>query len=116
MSDVLAGIRVLEVATWTFVPSACAVLAEWGADVIKVEDPVKGDPQRALISSMLMPVDGINFLTELPNRGKRSVGIDIKSAAGRELLVFGRRTRPLLARAGARCPLPFLCLKNNFFL
>lgn len=86
MSDVLAGIRVLEVATWTFVPSACAVLAEWGADVIKVEDPVKGDPQRALISSMLMPVDGINFLTELPNRGKRSVGIDIKSAAGRELL------------------------------
>ena len=86
MSDVLAGIKVLEVATWTFVPSACAVLAEWGADVIKVEDPVKGDPQRALISSMLMPVDGINFLTELPNRGKRSVGIDIKSPAGRDLL------------------------------
>ena len=86
MTDVLAGIKVLEVATWTFVPSACAILAEWGADVIKVEDPVRGDPQRALISSMLMPVDGINFLTELPNRGKRSVGIDIKSPAGRALL------------------------------
>ena len=86
MSDVMAGIKVIEVATWTFVPSACAILAEWGADVIKVEDPVRGDPQRALISSMMMPVDGINFLTELPNRGKRSIGIDIKSAAGREIL------------------------------
>jgi crotonobetainyl-CoA:carnitine CoA-transferase CaiB-like acyl-CoA transferase len=86
MSDVLAGIKVIEVASWTFVPSACAILAEWGADVIKVEDPVKGDPQRALISSMLMPVDGVNFLTELPNRGKRSVGIDIKTREGREIL------------------------------
>ena len=86
MSDVLAGIKVIEVATWTFVPSACAVLAEWGADVIKVEDPVRGDPQRALISSMLTPVDGVNYLTELPNRGKRSVGIDIKTPEGREIL------------------------------
>ena len=86
MSDVLAGIRVIEVASWTFVPSSCAILAEWGADVIKVEDPVRGDPQRGLVSAMLMPLDGVNFLTELPNRGKRSVGIDIKTPEGRELI------------------------------
>lgn len=86
MADVLAGIRVVEVASWTFVPSACAILAEWGAEVIKVEDPVRGDPQRGLVSSLLMPVDGVNFLTELPNRGKCSVGIDIKSQKGREIL------------------------------
>lgn len=85
-SDVLAGVRVIEVASWTFVPSGCAVLAEWGADVIKIEDPVRGDPQRGLIASLLMPKDGVNFLIEIPNRGKRSVGIDIKTEGGRELL------------------------------
>src|SRR3954447_19423650 len=37
MDQVLAGVRVVEVATWTFVPAAGAVLADWGADVIKVE-------------------------------------------------------------------------------
>ena len=68
MSDVLAGIKVIEVASWTFVPSSCAILAEWGADVIKVEDPVKGHPQRGLVSAMMMPLGGINFLTEPPNR------------------------------------------------
>ena len=49
MNDVLDGIRVLEVAAWTFVPAAGAVLADWGADVIKVEHPQTGDPQRGLI-------------------------------------------------------------------
>ena len=43
------GIRVLEVAQYTFVPSAGAVLADWGADVIKIEHPVKGDGQRGLL-------------------------------------------------------------------
>ena len=42
------GIRVLEVAMYGFVPSAGAVLAEWGADVVKVEHAVTGDPQRGL--------------------------------------------------------------------
>ena len=55
MLDVLAGIRVVEVATWTFVPISGAVLAEWGADVIKVEHPASGDPQRGLVSSGLVP-------------------------------------------------------------
>ena len=43
MQGVLEGVRVLEVATWTFVPAAGAVLADWGADVIKVEHPKTGD-------------------------------------------------------------------------
>jgi crotonobetainyl-CoA:carnitine CoA-transferase CaiB-like acyl-CoA transferase len=88
MTDVLAGVRVLEVAMWTFVPAAGAVLAEWGADVIKVEHPVTGDPQRGLINSGFLPqaAGGLNYMTEVPNRGKRSIGIDLKSAQGRELL------------------------------
>src|SRR5262249_57314655 len=45
MDRVLHGIRVIEVAQWWFVPAAGAVLADWGADVIKIQHPVSGDPQ-----------------------------------------------------------------------
>jgi crotonobetainyl-CoA:carnitine CoA-transferase CaiB-like acyl-CoA transferase len=88
VDDVLSGVRVLEVATWTFVPAAGAVLADWGADVIKVEHPVAGDPQRGLMTSGLMGGSGgiPNFMMEQPNRGKRSIGIDIRSEEGLQLL------------------------------
>lgn len=84
----MQGVRVLEVATWTFVPAAGAVLADWGADVIKVEHPEKGDPQRGLVSSGIVPglTAGADHLLEVPNRGKRSVGLDIASTEGRALL------------------------------
>jgi crotonobetainyl-CoA:carnitine CoA-transferase CaiB-like acyl-CoA transferase len=88
VTEVLTGIRVLEVAAWTFVPSAGAVLADWGAEVIKVEHPVTGDPQRGLIESGFLPGDagGVDYMIEIPNRGKRSIGIDLKNDDGRELL------------------------------
>lgn len=88
MDDILSGVRVLEVASWTFVPAAGAILADWGADVIKIEHPVTGDPQRGLISSGLVPgaVGGFNYMMEQPNRGKRSVGLDMATTGGRELL------------------------------
>jgi crotonobetainyl-CoA:carnitine CoA-transferase CaiB-like acyl-CoA transferase len=87
MQDVLAGVRVVEVAAWTFVPISGAVLAEWGADVIKVEHPQSGDPQRGLVSSGLVPgADGVNFMFEIPNRWKRSVALDLSTDGGRELL------------------------------
>lgn len=82
------GVRVLEVAAWTFVPAAGAVLADWGADVIKIEHPETGDPQRGLISSGLIPggPGAVNYIIEQPNRGKRSVAIDIATDQGRALL------------------------------
>jgi len=88
MTQVLNGVRVLEVAMWTFVPAGGAVLAEWGAEVIKVEHPVTGDPQRGLINSGFLPSEagGLNYMMEVPNRGKRSIGIDLKNAEGRALL------------------------------
>lgn len=94
MHDVMRGIRVLEVAAWTFVPAAGAVLADWGADVIKVEHPESGDPQRGLISSGLIPggPGAVNYIIEQPNRGKRSLGLDISTDAGRELLYEIART------------------------
>jgi len=88
MSGVLDGVRVLEVASWTFVPSAGAVLCDWGAEVIKVEHPETGDPQRGLITSGLVPSGptSVNFMMEQPNRGKRSVGLDLATPGGLELL------------------------------
>ena len=87
MVEIMRGIRVLEVASWTYVPVAGAVLAEWGADVIKVEHPETGDPQRGLVTSGLVPLGGVAHMVELPNRGKRSVGLDIKSPEGHDLLL-----------------------------
>src|SRR3954454_15839983 len=87
MHEVLKGVKVVEVAQWWFVPAAGAILADWGADVIKVEHPVTGDPQRALMTSGLVPnTGGVNFMMEQSNRGKRSVGIDLATEDGREVL------------------------------
>lgn len=83
----LEGIRVLEVAMYGFVPSAGAVLAEWGADVIKVEHAVTGDPQRGLRQTGDLVVDGDpNPNVENANRGKRSIGLDMSVQEGREVL------------------------------
>ncbi|MDV2478346.1 CoA transferase [Rhodococcus zopfii] len=84
----LEGIRVLEVAMYGFVPSAGAVLAEWGADVVKIEHSVTGDPQRGLRQVGRMRVEGDpNPNVEHANRGKRSIGLDMGSEEGREVLL-----------------------------
>ncbi|HUI27395.1 MAG TPA: CoA transferase [Candidatus Kryptonia bacterium] len=84
---VLDGIRLIEVADWGFIPSAGTVLGDWGADVIKVEHPVRGDPIRGLVTSGIVPgAKGVNFFTEQLGRNKRSVGIDLATEAGRALL------------------------------
>lgn len=88
MTDILAGVRVVELAAWSFVPSAGAVLADWGADVIKVEHPETGDPQRGLVSSGIVAgAGGVNHFIEQPNRGKRSFGLDSSSPEGLEVLM-----------------------------
>ncbi len=89
MSGALAGIRVIEVASWMFVPSGGSVLVDWGAEVIKVEPVVGGDPQRGLVTSGLIPggPGAVNFMIEQPNRGKKSIGIDLAHPDGREVLL-----------------------------
>jgi crotonobetainyl-CoA:carnitine CoA-transferase CaiB-like acyl-CoA transferase len=87
MSAPLEGIRVLEVAMYGFVPSAGAVLAEWGADVIKVEHAVTGDPQRGLRQTGMLRVEGDpNPNIEHANRRKRSIGLDMSVPDGKEVL------------------------------
>ena len=87
MTQVMKGVRVLEVAQFTFVPAAGAVLADWGADVIKIEHPVRGDTQRGFINSFGKKINPLrNGMIEHPNRGKRSVGVDISTPEGQALI------------------------------
>lgn len=88
VDKVLSGVRVLEVAAWTFVPSAGAVLAEWGAEVIKVEPRTGGDPQRGLVTMGIVDEGGgsVNYMIEIPNRGKKSIGVDLLTEGGQEVV------------------------------
>jgi len=87
MTQVMKGVRVLEVAQFTFVPSAGGVLSDWGAEVIKIEHPVRGDGQRGLQVMQRMALNPKRQATlHHSNRGKKSVGLDIGSPDGLELL------------------------------
>jgi crotonobetainyl-CoA:carnitine CoA-transferase CaiB-like acyl-CoA transferase len=88
MGKLLEGVRVVELAMYAFVPSGGAALADWGADVIKIEHPETGDAIRGLASYGFKPGDGgVTALWEVFNRNKRGVAIDIATEQGHELLL-----------------------------
>ena len=77
----------LYVASHVFVPIAGGVLTEWGAEVLKIEHPVTGDPYRGLVTAGLhKSYNGIDPSFQYANRGKRSVAIDLKTPDGRDLV------------------------------
>ena len=85
-SDIFNGVRVVELAQWVFVPVAGALLADWGADVIRIEHP-DGDPYRALASQGIgSDSGGVNLAVALANRGKRSLALDLKKQRGLDVL------------------------------
>ena len=85
MDRPLAGVKMVEVAQFTFTPAAGAVLADWGADVIKVEHAETGDAQRGMRSQ---PWEGTWMpIMEHPNRGKRSIGLALENPDAREVLL-----------------------------
>ncbi|WP_433598250.1 CaiB/BaiF CoA transferase family protein [Nocardia sp. CA-135953] len=88
MTAVMRGIRVVELATWGFIPSAGVALADWGAEVIKIEHPEHGDPMRGLVPSSLKSsgTHPVSFMFQTFSRGKASVGIDLTTEGGREAL------------------------------
>lgn len=88
MTAVMEGVRILEVAEHTFVPAASALLADWGAEVIKVEHVERGDAMRGLMSSGvgIMGTD-VHVLLEHSNRGKKSIGLDLGTPEGLEILM-----------------------------
>lgn len=91
MTPPLAGIRVVELGSWVFVPSAAAVLAEWGADVVKIESSEGGDPMRGMVirdKEGRPRMDGVDRM----NHNKRSVGLDLRHPQGRDVLLALCRT------------------------
>lgn len=78
----LEGIRVVELAQWVAGPSTAGLMADWGADVVKVEGP-DGDPQRAFFSALGIDKELPNPAFAQDNRGKRSVVVDLFSDDGR---------------------------------
>ena len=87
MVDVMKGVRILEVAEHTFVPAASAVLADWGAEVIKVEHAERGDAMRGLARTGVMDLSQqVHVLNEHSNRGKKSIGIDLSKPEGLEVV------------------------------
>jgi crotonobetainyl-CoA:carnitine CoA-transferase CaiB-like acyl-CoA transferase len=89
MERVLEGVRVVEVSAWAFVPSAGAVLADWGADVVKIEPPT-GDPIRGLVNAGI--AGGPSFPWEIWNRGKRSVALDLARPKAHDIVLDLART------------------------
>ncbi|ODU02815.1 MAG: hypothetical protein ABS81_16400 [Pseudonocardia sp. SCN 72-86] len=81
----LDGITVVELAHWMAAPAAGGVLADWGADVIKVE-PHGGEPMRNIWGSAGANPDAPNGGFTSANRGKRSIELDVRSAEGRAVL------------------------------
>jgi crotonobetainyl-CoA:carnitine CoA-transferase CaiB-like acyl-CoA transferase len=87
MAKPLSGIRILEVASHVFVPIGGGVLAEWGAEVVKIEHPISGDPYRGLVTAGLhKSFNGVDPSFQFTNRGKQSVSIDLKQPQGRDLI------------------------------
>jgi crotonobetainyl-CoA:carnitine CoA-transferase CaiB-like acyl-CoA transferase len=104
----LEGLRVVELGVWVAGPSAGGVLADWGADVVKVESP-DGDPMRRVFSLLVGHGQTASPPFDLDNRGKRSVVVDLGTGPGREVVrrlvdgadVFLTNLRPeALARLG----------------
>ncbi|NMD61386.1 UNVERIFIED_ORG: crotonobetainyl-CoA:carnitine CoA-transferase CaiB-like acyl-CoA transferase [Nocardia globerula] len=81
----LAGIKVVEFSEHGFVPAASAAIADFGADVIKIER-IEGDPMRALVPNGVLPqADGTDYMFQLVNRNKRGIALDVTTADGREI-------------------------------
>jgi crotonobetainyl-CoA:carnitine CoA-transferase CaiB-like acyl-CoA transferase len=115
---VLEGLKIVEMATYIAAPGAGGIMADWGADVIKVEPP-GGDPIRMFFSSLGVE-ETMNPVFDMDNRGKRGIILDTSKDAGRDALlrlidgadVFLTNVRPGgLQRAGLnheavlkRCP------------
>jgi crotonobetainyl-CoA:carnitine CoA-transferase CaiB-like acyl-CoA transferase len=70
---------------WAYVPSAAAVLADWGAEVVKIESP-QGDPIRGLVNAGVGPMDGITFTWEIFNRNKSAIALDLTNPTAQEIL------------------------------
>ena len=86
MTGILEGLKVIDMGHFVAVPSAGAMLADWGADVLKIE-PIDGDAQRSFINLLLKFTGAtVNWRFEIHNRNKKSMALNLKTEAGRDIL------------------------------
>ncbi|CAG9184940.1 CaiB/BaiF CoA transferase family protein [Cupriavidus pampae] len=90
----LAGVRVLDVTQVMAGPYACMLLADLGADVIKIEPPKGGDQTRGAMGFKMKGPDSMGFLNM--NRNKRSITLDLKTASAREVFLRLAKTADIL--------------------
>jgi crotonobetainyl-CoA:carnitine CoA-transferase CaiB-like acyl-CoA transferase len=81
----LEGLRVLDLASFIAGPVATTVLGDYGAEVIKIEPPGEGDPQRRLGQAHSVPQHPVNFCWHMTNRNKRAIVLDLKHPEGRSV-------------------------------
>jgi crotonobetainyl-CoA:carnitine CoA-transferase CaiB-like acyl-CoA transferase len=87
MAGALQGIKIVELGHWVAVPCACAILSDWGAEIIKIEDPGVGDSLRGIKSIEGIPMQGpIVPVFEVLNRGKRGLGVNLRIEQGRQIM------------------------------
>ena len=84
---VFQGLRVLDVGTWIAAPVAATMLADYGAEVIKVERPERGDDYRRFASFSITPEAAVNYTWLLDAHNKRSLSLNLKSEEGRRILL-----------------------------
>ncbi len=83
----LEGIKVVDLTTWVFAPSCAATLGDWGAEVIKIEDPQTGDVFRWFLMALGIDESEVPVsLFGLDNRNKRGMAIDLKQPEGRDIV------------------------------
>ena len=87
MTGILDGLRVIDMGHFVAVPSSGALLADWGAEVIKIE-PLDGDAMRHFLNPLLAQIgETVNWRFEIINRGKKSMSLNLKTKEGRDILL-----------------------------
>src|ERR1051326_4297434 len=83
---ILAGLKVIDCASFIAAPAAATVLSDFGAEVIKIEPPGCGDPNRALPQVAGNPSSPHNYVWILESRNKKSIALDLTKQQAREVL------------------------------
>jgi len=88
MAGPFQGIKIVELGHWVAIPSACAIFADWGADVVKIEDPGRGDAIRGVrsLEGTATSERGVQCLFEFLNRNKRSIAIDLRNKQSSQIV------------------------------
>jgi len=87
MAGPLEGVKVVELGVWVAGPAAGCILADWGAEVVKVEPKGSGDPSRQFFFGMSGSELALNPIFENDNRSKRSIALDLTAEEGRAVVL-----------------------------